>query len=159
MSVLLRPDFRQNHVWYAIQMLDGRCLSRTHSLGHDGKWRWITNTIMGETGCEYDDIDLESPLPDETNEVMDYITVHGERYAVCTMMEDFSETAEHKQAMEEREVIVASAAAQQQIARLQAKVNYLQAEVDTWRDRYEAADEALEQCIRDWNRDREEVGR
>jgi hypothetical protein len=148
MSVLLRPDFRQqnDHVWYAIQTLDGRELSRTHSLG-DGKWRWVTDTIRGAAECDYEDIEVE-----ESDEG-DFITVNKKRYARCVMLEDFSDTPEHKQAMEEREVIVASAAAQQQIARLQAKVAYLQAEVDTWRDRYEAADEALEQCIRQWDKE------
>jgi hypothetical protein len=153
MSVLLRPDFRKETVWYEIRTLDGRCLSRTHSLGHDGKWRWITDTIRGAAECDYEDIDVE-----ETDDG-DFITVKGKRYARCVMLEDFSDTPEHKQAMEEREAIVASAAAVFELARLKAKVAYLQAEVDTWRDRYEAADEALEQCIRDWNRDREEVGR
>jgi hypothetical protein len=64
-----------NTVWYEIRTLDGRRLSRTHGLGHDGKWRWVTNTVMGETGCDYEDIDIEEA------EDGDFVTVHKKRYA------------------------------------------------------------------------------
>jgi hypothetical protein len=147
MSVLLRPDFRQNHVWYAIQTLDGRELSRTHSLG-DGKWRWITDTIRGAAECDYADIEVE-----ETEDEGDFITVREKRYARCVMLEDFSDTPEHKQAMEEREAITANASAYAEIERLKATIAFLEHELDIWKDRYEAADEALEQCIRQWDKE------
>lgn len=157
MSVLLRPDFPEEpmsvwylkppmSLWYEIRTLDGRQISATHSLG-DGKWQWITDVIKGDAECDYDDIDIE-----ESDEG-DFITVQGERYArVRPLKEDFSETEEHKQAMEERETITANAAALMEIARLKAQVAYLTSEVETWKDRYEAADEALGQTIRDFDK-------
>jgi hypothetical protein len=88
----------------------------------------------------------------------DFITVRGERYAVCAMIEDFSDSAEHHEAMAERAAITANAAARMEIARLEAKVAFLAHEVDIWKDRYEAADEALEQTIRQWDKEEQRRG-
>lgn len=135
-------------LWYEIKTLDGRVLSRTHSVG-DGKWEWITDVIKADAECDYIDIHEES---DESG---DYITVKGKRYAQVGPMrekEDFSDTEEHKLAMEEREIFKANASAQVELARLRAKVAYLEHEVDTWKERYEAADDALEQTVRDFDR-------
>ena len=150
MSVLLSPDFPEDPtmpLWYRITTLDGREISRTHSLG-DGKWRWITDTVKGNAECAYEDIDIE-----ETDDG-EFMTVKGERYARVQPLDDFSETEEHKQAMEEREVFKASAVAQMELARLRAKINYLENEVDLWRDRYQSAEQALEATIRDVNKRR-----
>jgi hypothetical protein len=173
MSVILRPEFPGSSVpckdadddsaaspanappaarssgvvWYEIRTTDGRCLSRTHSLG-DGKWRWITDTIKGDAGCDYSDIDIE-----EDSE-RDYITVHGKRYAV--VFADYSDTPEHHAAMAEREQYIAQTrlrVSQARIEMLQKQIDYLHQEVDIWRDRCEAADQALESVIRDWNRE------
>jgi hypothetical protein len=135
-------------LWYEIKTLDGRVLSRTHSAG-DGKWQWITDVIKADAECDYIDIHEES---DESG---DYITVKGKRYAQVGPLrekEDFSDTEEHHKAMEERETFKAEAAAQIELARLHAKIAYLEHEVDTWKDRYEAADEALSQVIRDFDK-------
>jgi len=128
-------------LWYRITTLDGRELSRTHSVG-DGKWRWITDTVKGNAECAYEDIDIEE------SDDGDFITVKGKRYARVQPLEDFSESEEHKQAMEEREAFKADARAQIELARLRAKVNYLQAQVDLWRDRCESCEDALEQTIK-----------
>ena len=141
-----------NTVWYEIRTLDGRRLSRTHGLGHDGKWRWVTNTVMGETGCDYEDIDIEEA------ETEDFITVDKKRYA--RVIEDFSDTAEHHEAMEDRdeiqrltkEVVTLTVKLQFLRAKYEAEVEMLRHQVDTWRERYEASDQALESCIRQWNK-------
>lgn len=65
-------------VWYEIKTLDGRTLSRTHSLGTIGRWSWITDVIMADAGCDLEDVDIE-----ETEDEGDYITVKGKRYARC----------------------------------------------------------------------------
>jgi hypothetical protein len=159
MSVLLRPDFPEDpmSVWYLrppmthwleIKTLDGRVLSRTHSAG-DGKWRWITDVVSADAECDHIDVSEDS---DESG---DYITVKGKRYAQVGPLrekEDFSETEEHHKAMEEQEIFKAEAAAQIELARLRAKVAFLEHEVDTWKERYEAADEALEGTIRDFDK-------
>lgn len=135
-------------VWYEIKTLDGRVLSRTHSVGvSDAKWRWIKDNVRANAECDDADIDVE-----ETDNDGDFITVKGERYARVQISEDFSDTEEHALAMEEREIFKANASAQVELARLRAKVAYLEHEVDTWKDRYEAADEALTQTIRDFDK-------
>jgi hypothetical protein len=167
MSVLLRPNFPEDIMpsvlWHRIETLDGRVLSRTHSVGVYSKWRWIIDNIKADCECTYDDIDIEDSPEDG-----EFITVDKRRYArvhswvepapskmgviPTVAMEDYSETEEHKQAMEERETITANAAAQVELERLRAKVAYLENEVDTWKERYEAADEALSQTIRDFDK-------
>ena len=79
-------------LWYRITTLDGREISRTHSLG-DGKWRWITDTVKGNAECNYEDIDIEE------SDDGDFITVKGKRYARVQPLEDFSESEENKQAI------------------------------------------------------------
>jgi hypothetical protein len=174
MSVILRPEFPGSPVpckdagddsaaspvhappaarssdvtWYEIRTIDGRCLSRTHGLGHDGKWRWVTSVICGDAECHYEDIDLEEATD------RDYITVRGKRYAVVN--EDFSDTADHHAAMAEREEIIAKTALQVSRARvemLEKQIDYLHHQIDIWRDRCEASDQALESCIREWNKE------
>jgi hypothetical protein len=147
MSVLLRPDFRKDIVWYEIRRLsNGGVISRTHSIGDaSAKLRWIVQNIMGDAECHYEDIDFEDSDDGE------FITVRGERYA--QVVTDFSQTAEHKDAMEEREAITANASAYAEIERLKATIAFLEHELDIWKDRYEAADEALEQCIRQWDKE------
>lgn len=132
-------------LWYRITTLDGRELSRTHSVG-EGKWRWITDTIKGSAECNYEDIDIEE------SDDGDFITVNGKRYARVQPLEDYSESEEHKQAMEEREMFKAEAAAQVEVARLRAKVAYLEHELDTWKDRYESAEEAHDATVKHYER-------
>jgi hypothetical protein len=62
-------------VWYAIKTLDGRTLSRTHSLAD--RWSWIADNVMADTGCDLEEINIE-----ETDEA-DYITIRGKRFAIC----------------------------------------------------------------------------
>lgn len=130
-------------LWYELRTLTGRPLSRTHSLG-DGKWRWITDNIKGDAECHYEDIDIEDADDGE------FITVKGERYAV--VLTDFSQTPEHKQAMDEREAITATAAARRQIDKLEAEVAYLKHEVDVWRDRCDSLNEDFDRTIAEFNR-------
>jgi hypothetical protein len=187
MSVILRPEFpgssvpckdadddsaapsvhappvgrSSETVWHELRTLDGRLLSRTHGLGHDGKWRWVTDNIKGDAECDYEDIDIEEAD-------RDYITVKGARYAIVDRIdveyEDFSNSAEHHEAMTEREFDGANEAALKEIALLKvrlafmdqkyrAQVAMLEHQVDVWRDRAEASDQALESCIRDWNKE------
>ena len=87
----------------------------------------------------------------------DFITVNNKRYARCVMLEDFSDTPEHKDAMEQREIVTANASALIEIERLKATIAFLEHELDIWKDRYEAADEALEQCIRQWDKEHNEA--
>jgi hypothetical protein len=74
----------------------------------------------GDAECEYDDIGVEEA------DDGDFITVRGERYTVCAMIEDFSDSAEHHEAMAERAAITANAAARIEINRLEAKVAFLE---------------------------------
>jgi hypothetical protein len=60
-------------VWYTIKTLDGRTLSRTHSLDH--KWEWISDVVAADAECWTADVSLK-----ETDDG-DIITVHGKPYA------------------------------------------------------------------------------
>jgi uncharacterized protein YlxW (UPF0749 family) len=151
MSVLLRPDFPEDPMtlWYEIRTIaDNRVLSRTHSIGSGSKWQCLKDVIRADAECDDEDIDIE-----ETDDG-DFITVDGKRYARIRslVVEDYSDTEEHKQAMDEQEIFKANAAAQVELARLRAKVAYLEHEVDSWKERYDAADEALSQTIRDFDK-------
>lgn len=60
-------------IWHEIRTIDGRTLSRTHTLRD--RWAWVLDVVSGDAGCDHDDIDIA-----ETDDG-DVITVRNKPYA------------------------------------------------------------------------------
>lgn len=68
-------------IWHEIRTMDGRTLSRTHSISE--RWQWILDVISGDAGCDHDDINIIE------TEAGDIITVKDKPYArVLTSLHD-----------------------------------------------------------------------
>jgi hypothetical protein len=60
-------------LWHEIRTIDGRTISRTHTLRN--RWEWILDVISQDAGCDPDEIDIVE------TEDGDIITVDGHHYA------------------------------------------------------------------------------
>ena len=67
-------------IWHEIRTIDGRTLSRTHSISQ--RWEWILDVITGDAGCDWEDVNIIE------TEDGDIITVKGKHYARITSSHD-----------------------------------------------------------------------
>jgi hypothetical protein len=129
-------------MWTELHTIDGRCLARTSNLTN--RWDYARPIVARDADCPEDDVELQE------HEMVDWYCVNGKPYA--RLLDRFDESPEHKQAMEEREVYTSSAAAQMQIAKLEAEVAYLKHEVDVWRGRCDAVEQDFDRAIAEFDR-------
>jgi RNase adaptor protein for sRNA GlmZ degradation len=129
-------------LWTELRTVSGRKLAATDHLIN--RWDYARPIIADDAGCHEDEIELL------TIDGVDWYCVDGIPYA--RLVDDFSQSPGHKQAMEEREAITATAAAKRQIEKLEAEVAYLKHEVDVWRDRCDTINEDFDRAIAEFNR-------
>lgn len=129
-------------LWTELRTVDGRCLAR--ACGLINRWDYARPIVASDAGCREDEVELQE------HDCVDWYCVNGRPYA--RLVDDHSATPEHIRAMEEREAITANAAAQRQIARLEAEVEYLKHEVDVWRDRHDSVEADFDRAVAEFDR-------